>query len=68
MDDKVRKGRTSKMFGDVNPMSSLSSSDILAIRELAATKTIYQKDIAKKFNISNSACSSIIKLKNRNHG
>ena len=56
--DRDRKDRGANMVGENNPHSKLTNYDIDKIRELL-TSGLYQKDIAKLYNVSAQHISKI---------
>jgi len=62
MADKVSRGRQAR--GNHNGMAKLTEQDILDIRAITG---MYQKDIAKRYGVSQSVISSIINRKNWHH-
>lgn len=57
MQDKTRKGRTPR--GETSPTSVLTEAQVREIRELYATGTVLQKDLAVRFNVSQTQISRI---------
>lgn len=57
VDDKVAKGR--HLIGSKVGNSKLTDEDVLLIRTLAGS--MYQKDIAQKFNVSQTLVSKILR-------
>ena len=60
MQDKVRKGRQFKMVGEEHPMSKLGWSVIKEIRQEYSKGGITQRQLAKKFGISQANVNDIV--------
>lgn len=53
--------------GENNPNSKLNCEKVIKIRSIYKNSNLTQKDIAKKFNISNTTVSQIVNRKTWNH-
>lgn len=51
MDDKVSKGRQSRLKGENNPWSKLSDGDVIRMRRMYKTRKYFQKDLARIFKL-----------------
>ena len=58
MDDKVRKGRQYRPFGDKNPLVKLNKEKILKIRRMIS-EHVKQTEIAKIFNVDAATITDI---------
>ena len=57
IDDKVRKGRQSRLRGETNGVAKLSAADVAAIRELKGVMA--QREIARRFGVRPTAICRI---------
>lgn len=65
MRDMVEKGRST--FGEKHPKAKLTESDVVHIREMYDNGIYTQKEIAKKYEISKSSVSCIVRCVNWSH-
>ncbi len=66
--DMMQRGRANKraLKGSENPRSKITEKDVIKIRKLGATGIAHYK-LAKKFNISRSSISTIIRKESWKH-
>lgn len=60
------RDRTSRNQGSKHPEAKLSDSDVILLRQLSA-HGVYQKDIARRFSISQTLVSAIARRKQWKH-
>ena len=68
--DSVAKGRHydgNHFVGETNPSAKLTADDVLAIRDLATRRAMFQRDIATKFGVSQALIEKIIARKVWSH-
>ena len=64
--DKVRKGRAQRLFGDINPNSKVTEKDILPIKELINSGLTYT-EVGRRYNISKVQARNIYKGRSWRH-
>lgn len=62
--DKMAKGRMNPARGERSGTAKLTEQDVQAIRELYRLGNVRQKDLAERFNVSQSAVHLILKATN----
>lgn len=67
MQDMIGKGRQRNLRGERHPQSSLTESDVLAIRAAYATREVSMCRLAKKWGMSVSGVADIIHRNNWKH-
>ena len=63
MEDKVKKGRQSKLKGVENGQSKLTEEEVLEIRRLYAQGGIYKTELAKIYGVTPSLIGDIVRRK-----
>ena len=71
--DMVKKGRgnsnhTNRAFGENHKNHKLKKTEVEEIRCLYASGSMFQKDIGKKYDVSQRCISIIVRGEGRNHG
>jgi HNH endonuclease len=58
--DAVTKGRNTKLYGERNGKAKLTRADVLAIRRICKRGGVYQRTIAKQFDVSEATVSYVV--------
>jgi hypothetical protein len=58
--DAVKKGRNARLFGERNGKAKLTREAVLSIRRMCKRGGVYQKDVAKRFGVSEATVSYIM--------
>lgn len=61
MTDKCMKNRTSRMLGEIHPQAKITSNIVINIRQEYSMNNISQRDLAKKYGLSQTHVKDIIK-------
>lgn len=68
VDDKVRKGRQSRLIGERNANVKLTAAEVRDIRLRYSAGGVYMKDLAALFGVSQGHVSDIVNFRKWNRG
>jgi hypothetical protein len=66
--DRLSKGRQSRLFGISNPACKLSNEQVLTIIKLYETGTVFQRELAIIFGVSRSRIGAIVTMSKKEQG